>query len=436
MKKQSIILSFNKIYSYLTQNQPVDIMAKKHFEILCISSVDNCVITNIDNLLNRLLGNGLLWKKAELKTAHIHDNKLQLKLTGEVLKHNPDTAKISIIVKVEGEENLDAFRLPLVKHLREEKFDHLYILTDDISKEMCGQLYPKINQVENLLRKYLTTFFATRLGPKWWGNIAVDDFNKKVRDRKNNETFFSKHIINGKDEHLVDTRSFLIDFRDLGEIIYRVSAGNLNSADITKQIEDLDEGDIETLAKAVVTLKNDVKTNIKKFFPEFGKIDFQSKWEFLYHVRNKVAHNSLISKTEFDEAMVYLTEIDTFLQKQNEELSNLQFDPEEVATYQQDIVKFSSKYAKITKSQLAWELYKMSDYTQRHNRPFIGLKYFVGDILGIKGFDIGASYDIINQLVDDKYIEIYPYVDITGQHTTQPNAIRILKPLNDLFENE
>lgn len=411
-------------------------MPKQHFEILCIDSRGNCVIKNIENLLNRLLGNGIIWKKAELKNNHIHDAKLNIKLTGKVLENNPDTANMSIIVKVEGEENLESFRFPLVKHLKDEKFDFLYILTDDVSKDICEKLYPAINEIENLLRKYLTTFFATRLGPKWWEDIAVEEFNKKVRDRRNNETYFSKHIVNGREENLVDTKSFLIDFKDLGEIIYRVSAGNLNSTDITRQIEKLDENDITSLAKSVASLKNDIKTNIKKYFPEFEKIEFQEKWEFLYQIRNRVAHNSLMAKSDFDKAIDYISEITTFLTKQNEELSNLQFDPDEVATYQENIVKLSSKYAKITKSELAWELYKMDDYTRKTRRPFIGLKYFVADILGIKGYDIGTSYDIINELKNDGYIDIYQYIDSTGQHSSQPNAIKVLKSLNDLYERE
>jgi hypothetical protein len=409
-------------------------MAKKYFEILCIDSKEQTVITSTDNLLNRLMGNGVIWKKAELKNNHINDAGLNIKLTSKIIEHNPDTAKISILIKVEGDENLEAFRHPLVKHLKDEKFDFVYILTDDVSKEISENIYPQLNSLENLLRKYLTTFFATRLGPKWWDDIANDELNKKVRDRKNNETLFSKHVINGKEETLVDTKSFLIDFRDLGEIIYRVSAGNLKSDDITKQIEKLDENDKEGLTKAVINLKNEIKTNIKKHFPDFETIEFQKKWEFLYYIRNKVAHNGLLSKQDNETANSYLKELTEFLKKQNDDLGQLQFDPEEIAVYQENIVKQSSRYAKIKKEDLAWELYKMDDWARRNKRPFIGLKYFVADILGIKGYDIGASYDVINELKTEGYLEIYNYSDPTGEHTGQPPAIKIVKPLNELYD--
>lgn len=411
-------------------------MGKKYFEILCIDSKGFSVIKNTDNLLNRLMGNGVIWKKAELKCNHINDNVLNIKLTSKTIENNPDTAKTSFLIKVEGDENIEAFRHPLVTHLKDEKFDFVYILTDDVSKEISENLYPQINSLENLLRKYLTTFFATRLGPKWWDDIANDELNKKVRDRRNNETLFSKQIINGKEETLVDTKSFLIDFKDLGEIIYRVSAGNLKSVDITKQIERLDENDASGLPAAVLILKNEIKTNIKKYFPEFEKIEFQKKWEFLYYIRNKVAHNGLLSKQDNETANNYLVELTGFLKKQNDNLGKLQFDPEEIAVYQENIVKLSSRYAKIKKEQLAWELNIMDDWTRKNKRPFIGLKYFVTDILGIKGYDIGASYDMINELKNEGFVDIYNYSDPSGEHTAQPSAIKILKPLNELFIEE
>lgn len=102
-------------------------MEKYIFEVLCIDSKGASVITNANNLLNRLLGNGILWKQASLKNIVIEDELMNIKLTCKSFENNPDTAKISIAIKVEGEENLENFRLELIKHLRSEKFDYLYI---------------------------------------------------------------------------------------------------------------------------------------------------------------------------------------------------------------------------------------------------------------------------------------------------------------------
>ena len=75
----------------------------------------------------------------------------------------------------------------------------------------------------------------------------------------------------------------------------------------------------------------------------------------------------------------------------------------------------------------------MDDWTKRHNRLFIGLKYFVVNILGLKGFDISTSYDIINQLESEGYIETYLYEKGITVSGVIPIAIKILKPLSEIY---
>lgn len=412
-------------------------MDNLNFELLCIDSRGDTVIKSEQNLLHRIIGNGTLWKKPTKSRNHITDDELGIKLTCKIVQSNPDTSNISVAIKVEGGISLESFRLKLITHLKDEKFDYIYIILDDVSRAFCEEIYPYLYTLENLLRKYLTLFFATKLGPKWWDDVATEEVNKKINQRKNNENIFSKRNNKGKEEILSDTKSFLIDFKDLGEIIYRVSAGNLKTEDIIKQIEELDEQQTESLVTAVAHLKKAVKANIKKFFPSFEDIDFQKKWEYLYGVRNKVAHNSLIIEEDKNKSIQYAKEIISFLQPKCEDLVELKIDDDEdksiIEQYQTTIVKNSSKYTKITKEELAWELCKMDDWTKRHNRLFIGLKYFVVNILGLKGFDISTSYDIINQLESEGYIETYLYEKGITVSGVIPIAIKILKPLSEIY---
>ena len=413
-------------------------MGTLNFELLCVDSRGNTVIKSEQNLLNRVIGNGTLWIKPKIcKNNSITDDELGVKLTCKIVKSNPDTSNISIAIKVEGEDALESFRLKLITHLKDERFDYIYIISDDVSKCYCEEIYPHIYSLENLLRKYLTLFFATKLGPKWWEDVATEEVNKKINQRKNNETVFSKRSVNGKEEPLSDTKSFLIDFKDLGEIIYRVSAGNLKTEDIIRQIEALDEKNCDSLVAAVETLKKAVKANIKRFFPSFEEIDFQKKWEYLYSVRNKVAHNGLIVEEDKTKSIGYAQEIISFLQPKCDELVELTIDDEDdkdiIEQYQTTIVKQSSKYALITREELAWELYKMDDWTKKHNRHFIGLKYFVVNILGIKGFDIRASYEMIEQLEKEGYIEKYIYDKDESWTGVNPTAIKIIKPLSEIY---
>lgn len=414
-------------------------MGKLNFELLCIDSTGSTVIRNEKNFIDRLIGNGLLWKNPEKSKSTITDKELDIKLSVGIVQSNPDTSVISFAIKIVGGYELENFRLKIITHLKDEHFDYVYIVFDDISKEYCQELYPYLYMSENLLRKYLTLFFATKLGPKWWSDVATDELNKKVSTRKNNEVVFSQRTVNGKQEQLSDTKAFLIDFKDLGEIIYRISAGNLKIEDIKQQINDLKEDDSEKLLKSVIELKKAIKTNIKKYFPTFESIEFQKKWEFLYIIRNKVAHNGLITFVDKDTAIKYANEIILFLTKENESIIKLSVEAEDkdiIEQYQTNIVKQSSNYKTITISTLAWELYKMDDWTKKNKRPFIGLKYFVVNILGLKGYDIGTSYEIISHLEKEGYVQTYQYEIGHSISGINPTAIKIVKPLAELYNKE
>lgn len=138
-------------------------MGTLNFELLCVDSRGNTVIKSEQNLLNRVIGNGTIWSKPKIcRNNSITDEELGIKLTCKIVKSNPDTSNISIAIKVEGEDSLEAFRLKLITHLKDERFDYVYIISDDVSKQFCIEIYPHIYTLENLLRKYLTLFFCNK----------------------------------------------------------------------------------------------------------------------------------------------------------------------------------------------------------------------------------------------------------------------------------
>ncbi|MEM9836585.1 MAG: hypothetical protein AAF828_08790, partial [Bacteroidota bacterium] len=106
----------------------------------------------------------------------------------------------------------------LLRHLRENlKFSHIRVLQDDISSEIANQLYPKINAVENLLRRYLIKFFIQRVGINWWDVTAtpkmIDKVKARLRNRSNQFSYF------------IDSDIEFADFDDLGLLIYKQSTG-------------------------------------------------------------------------------------------------------------------------------------------------------------------------------------------------------------------
>ena len=150
----------------------------------------------------------------------------------------------------------------LLKYLKTLNFDSLHVLEDHISLRIAQSIYPGIYKVESFLRKYVIKFFAIKLGPEWWNLTADSEMQKKTIQRKNNETIFSE---------FVDNKVYLIDFGELGKLIYSQSSGNLSKDDIINKVMKL-----EDTADALKKFKDEIQTNYNKFFKNTFKFFIQS----------------------------------------------------------------------------------------------------------------------------------------------------------------
>jgi hypothetical protein len=259
---------------------------KLEFEILVTDISGDVVIENEKNFNYSLLANNKLWKDAEIHRSIIIDKRTNINLAVTKLKTGEDVSdelKQTFSIKVKGDfKELELFRLPLLEYLKVLKFDSLYVLQDEVSMEIAQELYPGINKVESLLRKYIIKFLVTKLGPKWWDLTADVEMQKKTNFRKRNETVFSE---------FVDNRAYLIDFGELGKIIHSQSSGNLKKEDLLQKITNLEE-----TPEAISKFKKEIQSNYNKFFKKaFKENDFQKKWEELEKLRHKTAHNNLFT---------------------------------------------------------------------------------------------------------------------------------------------
>jgi len=407
-------------------------MSIKKFEILCIDNGGYCVATEINSIIIRLKHNNKLWKTVTIKNEdEIYDEKLKISCKISQIETNPDTVNSAIIVSTSGEsKQLEEFRINIIKYFKNERFDSIYILDDDISKDFASTLYPEINSIENLLRKFLIQYFSTKLGPQWWDMIADSDKRKKVSQRKNvNSIFFETTKMDGKEEPLVDNKAYLIDFDDLGDLIYQTSAGNLTINDVIQKVEKCNTID------ELKDLKDNLQKNIKKYFSEFEKIKFQEKWQTLKDTRNLVAHNSIIDRNTYDKALKSLSDLKKFLEEQNQIIRSIKVDPNEIDSLQENYEESSLLYKQIKKSELALELSKYCDWSKRCQRKFAGKKNFIVNILGGKGFDFNYSDSVLNELVNDGFVEIYDWIDPDDNYPKQ-EAIKIQKPLDELVKKE
>lgn len=438
------------------------------FEVLVIDKNGQTNITKESSLQNALSYSEKLWKNIKLEgTSKIvdADQEIELKIHAIGTQSTPltDLIDAGFVLRVKGKnfEAIEDFRHPLLIHLRKNlSFTNIRILRDDISTRISNDIYPLINQVENLLRRYLVLFFTQRIGVDWWGTTAPGTLTDKINLRKNNEKVFTS---------LCDTDVTLIDFDDLGELIYKQTSGFNRQENIitrimaTASIEDLDN------------LKEELQGNYTKYFKEvFQDNNFDKKWKTLLEIRNKVAHNNLFVLNDFKTAEQLVSELTKIINEAESKIETFKFSLQEQEAilqatieavkiaeqqtepteknvekwgYRQLDIKILGKidlpeeseeeeedddednyndrhpFRIITEKELLSELEFAEKNARRKNLSYVGLKIFVTRLLGARGYAFGPSYSIINILRDKGLIEIYEVIDENSFF--QPKAIRI-----------
>lgn len=395
------------------------------FEILCVDSSNSSKVQNREQLLYSLASNSDLWSSPHL-------NQLKYEIDGNDLSvavRQVDATRASefvpqraFLINAEGEfDALENFRLPLVTHLKTQNIGLVYILKDEISETIAREIYPLINKIESRLRGYLIKFFVTKLGPDWWRLTADAEMRKKAYERRNNEIVFSK---------FVDNNAYLIDFAEIGKIVYTQSSGFLDKEAIVERVMKL-----EPTAEAIEALQRDLETNYSKFFKEtFKDNDFQAKWIQLAGIRHKVAHSNLFTKDDLDAAKEIYESLRKIIEIADEGIDDVVFSQDETIAVEEVLSEnlpqpedYRFPFSPIDEATLLRELATREEYSNKRG-GYVGLGHFVTMHLGPMEYDYAASFDVINSLVRRGIIEIYDTTSMAGHPA---KAIRLVQKSGD-----
>lgn len=391
-----------------------------NFEILCFDQDNKCPFENDTNKFASNLNSN---RKLFSSTTQINSNTLKdggTTVTLTLIDGNSTVDyKSAFLVNVQFNDveqlEIDQFRVNLTSYLVTLQFAKIYVLKDDFSRKLLAELYSSFNELENILRSYVAKHMAIKEGFSTWLIRSINNKAKEgIRNRKKNENLFS--II---DEDIIDTQVFLIDFEDLGDIIYSNSYGNQDISSLVDKIQSAENLDI---------LKNLTKRSIDKYFASFKEVSFQDKWLFLKDVRNKIAHNGLISLIEADQAKSYVDELLVFINEKDNEVVKVEFSNFDIdrASHIDNIYQ----YKDISKNELLRELRLYKDWSDSIGRDFLSLKNFLHNRLGgiQKGYHIGKAWDKLEELENEGYIKISVWHDKTRQYPDQ-KEIKIIRDL-------
>jgi hypothetical protein len=289
---------------------------KLEYQIICVDTTSKVKVKNEDNLLHLLLSNGELWENGILQKKVISEKDKSLTCSvNRISSEFTDNTipQISYVITLCGDfEKLAPLRIKLLEFVSTQSFDHNYVIKDDVSKNISCELYPLINELETLLRGYLMKFFITKLGVKWWDITADSEMKQKAVKRKNNEKVFSNYI---------DNKVFLIDFGELGKMVYALSSGYINKDDILNKLLNIEES-----VDALKNLKDELQSNYNKYFKDtFKDKQFQKKWESIEKLRHKVAHNNLFTQDDLLVGKKDCQELVQIIEVANKTIDELEF---------------------------------------------------------------------------------------------------------------
>ncbi|PFM29843.1 HEPN domain-containing protein [Bacillus cereus] len=180
------------------------------------------------------------------------------------------------------------------------------ILWDDISFYYSKEAYPLIFEVENLMRKLITKFMLTNVGMAW----AKENIPAEVKDS----------VKGSKDE----TPDFLYktDFIQLEKFLFK----KYSTKSVEKLFEKIKKANNESELKLDELMLFVPSSNWEKYFSDLVDCEgeyLSKRWEKLYDLRNKVAHNRGLIRKDYEEIVTLSEDIREKLYKAIESLDKI-----------------------------------------------------------------------------------------------------------------
>ena len=197
---------------------------------------------------------------------------------------------------------------------------------DDVSMYYTKLLYPKIAEVESLMRKLIYRFMIRVAGGSWYKDTVPDKMKGSVENI----------AIRNKVDELSEDYLRYTNFDQLRIFLFEKYS-----------IKPFDEIAVERLKDHLKEpkLKDEVETFIKNyerksnwdryFWDKISVENLSEKWDTLYKYRNIVAHSKQMKGEEYREVLKLIDEIKTAFVSSLAHIDNVAMTDEEVAAVQE-----------------------------------------------------------------------------------------------------
>lgn len=202
---------------------------------------------------------------------------------------------------------------------------NLIVLSDSISAFYSEQAYPLLNNIENLMRKLIFKFMFMKIGANWLKDATPKEFQEKIKAKgeKNNV------------KNLIQESLYEADFIVLIDFLFKPYA-TLSQEKLIEKIRNAKQVK-ELILKELKEIVP--KSNWDRYFSKFVEIEkLNSKWGELYELRNKVAHNKPIVKSDFDRIETLTTELGKKLTEAIDKIDEIKINEQEKQEVKESVI--------------------------------------------------------------------------------------------------
>jgi hypothetical protein len=196
------------------------------------------------------------------------------------------------------QERIDKFSalLKVVRSVMSKLGGQPETLWDDISFHYSKDAYKLIYRVENLMRKLIANFMLVTVGSAWIDESAPKEVKEAIGKSKRKEYLNILHTV---------------DFIHLADFLLRPYS-NTSVEEVYARIKEAQAvEELDSIRSCVP------QSNWSRYFSALVECDdgfLKKRWENLYDLRCKVAHNAIVTKTDFEQVQALVNDLEVKLE--------------------------------------------------------------------------------------------------------------------------
>ncbi|ENP8453407.1 hypothetical protein ACEI25_000001 [Photobacterium damselae] len=321
------------------------------------------------------------------------------------------------------EEDLDDFSLLLKSVRKSLSFvsKSTYVVWDDLSLYYSGQAYPKLFEIENLMRVLITKFMLTKVGLGWTKDRVPTDVQQSINTNNTDVNYLNN-----------------VDFIQLKNFLFSENYPNhkdslIKKLKAAKDFTELELDDIKSLIP---------ESNWERFFQPLVGCDadfLKKRWEQLYELRCKVAHNKDFTKSNLKDVSRLTQELKPILEKALSSVESITITEEEkdsvfenvITIYDVEFGKYMTRIQRLEDVMRAFIQFFGIDTPNKHRSSLLELQKALAPI-GILSEEqlntINSARQIRNKIVHDTFA-----TDPREVMETQHELEKLIITLEDLF---